>query len=86
MIILEYACGSLDHHLQKQKENIVLAEKLVYCFESAYGMAYLHRQGCIHRDLAARNCLISHKGTIKIADFGLSDIHNVTEKVSGHFG
>uniref|UniRef100_A0A914Q2J7 non-specific protein-tyrosine kinase n=1 Tax=Panagrolaimus davidi TaxID=227884 RepID=A0A914Q2J7_9BILA len=73
MIIMEYcAGGSLDIHLQKEKDDIPLAERLIYCYESCSGMKYLHHWKLIHRDLAARNCLISSNGLIKISDFGLS--------------
>uniref|UniRef100_A0AC35GLK5 Non-specific protein-tyrosine kinase n=1 Tax=Panagrolaimus sp. PS1159 TaxID=55785 RepID=A0AC35GLK5_9BILA len=73
MIIMEYcAGGSLDTHLQKEKDDIPLAERLIYCYESCSGMKYLHHWKLIHRDLAARNCLISSNGLIKISDFGLS--------------
>uniref|UniRef100_A0AC34GCB7 Protein kinase domain-containing protein n=1 Tax=Panagrolaimus sp. ES5 TaxID=591445 RepID=A0AC34GCB7_9BILA len=73
MIVMEYCNGgSLDIHLQKQKENISDGERTVYCYEAARGMRYLHFHKFIHRDLAARNCLISENGNIKISDFGLT--------------
>ena len=72
---MEYcAGGNLEQHLRKQGPKITPAERLLYCFEAACGMRYLHSKNCIHRDLAARNCLISNNGLIKITDFGLSQM------------
>lgn len=72
-VVMEYCPGgSLESHLKKEKENIVIGERIEYCLEAALGMRYLHIQGCLHRDLAARNCLISMEGIVKISDFGLS--------------
>ena len=34
-------------------------------------MKYLETLNVVHRDLAARNCLVGHKYTIKISDFGV---------------
>uniref|UniRef100_A0A1I8ABK4 Tyrosine-protein kinase n=1 Tax=Steinernema glaseri TaxID=37863 RepID=A0A1I8ABK4_9BILA len=77
MIVMEFCPGgSLENHLRNQETSIENGERVLYCFEAARGMRYLHAQQCIHRDLASRNCLISAIGSIKIADFGLSKIVN----------
>lgn len=34
----------------------------------------MHKNKVFHRDLKPHNILISHAGTVKIADFGLSRI------------
>ncbi|PIO69689.1 SH2 domain protein [Teladorsagia circumcincta] len=81
LIVMEYCPGGdLQSHLKKQKSAIEVGERIVYTIEAARGMRYLHRKNCIHRDLAARNCLISAKGSMKIADFGLSKLVNDLEK------
>ena len=36
------------------------------------GIAHLHDNWIIHRDLKTSNLLLSHKGVLKIADFGLA--------------
>ena len=37
-------------------------------------MHHLHSHGVMHRDLKPQNILVSYRGTLKIADFGLSRV------------
>ncbi|GMT24492.1 hypothetical protein PFISCL1PPCAC_15789, partial [Pristionchus fissidentatus] len=75
LVIMEFcAGGDLLSHLLKHGKKTDEREKMVYLFEGARGMLFLHTKKCVHRDLAARNCLISSTGRIKIADFGLSKL------------
>lgn len=59
--LLNHPTFKLDHAQKKD-----LAKQL---FE---GLDYLHRRGVLHRDIKAANILVSNKGQLKLADFGLA--------------
>jgi calcium-dependent protein kinase len=55
----------------------------------ASGLSMLHQAHIVHRDLKPENCLFADptpQSPLKIMDFGLSYIHNVTNSVVGIFG
>lgn len=47
---------------------------------------YCHRNSIVHRDLKVENILISSDGTIKVIDFGLSNLFSPTSQLSTFCG
>ena len=79
-LMLEYAEeGSL---LDLVKETNGLPEHLVavYIAQVLKALAYLHSRGVIHRDLKAANILLTKKGEVKLADFGVAAVMNDADK------
>ncbi|ELT93250.1 hypothetical protein CAPTEDRAFT_141459, partial [Capitella teleta] len=56
---------------ENQPYSVDQKQKIVFAFQIARGMDYLHNQHYLHRDLASRNCLLDHQLRVYIADFGL---------------
>ncbi|KAL6706250.1 serine/threonine protein kinase, CMGC, CDC2/CDK subfamily [Coniothyrium glycines] len=69
--------GLLNHPTFKleQSHKKDLAKQL---FE---GLDYLHRRGVLHRDIKAANILVSNKGQLKLADFGLARFYAKSSKL-----
>lgn len=76
-LVTEYcSCGSLYHLLHSpNRGQLSWTEILQICLGVAKGMAHLHEHRVLHRDLKSANLLLSDSGEVKIADFGLSKIH-----------
>ncbi len=71
-IVMQYVEGrNLQDILQEQK-RVEPREAARICLEAARGLQAAHDAGIIHRDVKPANILVSVRGEVKLADFGLA--------------
>jgi len=67
-MVFDFYPNSLSSFLKQRKPSTRLTKILFY--QLCLGLSYIHGKRICHRDLTPNNVLISHKGEVKIADFG----------------
>ena len=72
--VMEFIDGGDMKNLLSEMGLFSESEARFYLWEIIQGIEYLHSQQIIHRDLKPANLLLTKKGHIKVADFGLSKI------------
>jgi Tol biopolymer transport system component/serine/threonine protein kinase len=81
-ISMEYVPGKTLDQLVGRK-GLRLNEVLKYAVQIADALAQAHFAGIIHRDLKPSNIIVAENGHIKVLDFGLAKL---TEISTGEFG
>lgn len=88
-LVLELCSGGelFDRIVAQERYNEAGAAAVVR--QIAQGLKALHRANIVHRDLKPENCLFLNKSqdsSLKIMDFGLSSVEEITDPVVGLFG
>jgi len=76
-IVMEYVDGqSVKELLDEQRylDNTTAAYIILY---TAKALQYAHSKGVVHRDIKPGNILISRRGEVKLADFGIASTQEV---------
>ncbi|XP_017247476.1 serine/threonine-protein kinase EDR1-like isoform X2 [Daucus carota subsp. sativus] len=76
-MVTEYMeMGSLYYliHLSGQKKILSWRRRLKMLRDICRGLMCIHRMNIVHRDIKSANCLVNKHLTVKICDFGLSQM------------
>jgi CTD kinase subunit alpha len=71
-MVFEYLSHDLTGLINHPSFSLSSAHKKHLARQMFEGLNYLHHRGVLHRDIKAANILISNRGLLKFADFGLA--------------
>ena len=78
-IVMEKCEYSLWKYLYDFHKKPTKARCQEWLRQSAEAVSYLHENDVVHRDICTKNCLLTAHDILKIGDFGISKIADVTE-------
>jgi serine/threonine-protein kinase len=71
-IVMEYINGETLKELILKRAPFDSEVAADVASQIAAALAHAHKNGVIHRDIKPQNILITHNGTVKVADFGIA--------------
>uniref|UniRef100_A0A8C7Z4I7 cyclin-dependent kinase n=1 Tax=Oryzias sinensis TaxID=183150 RepID=A0A8C7Z4I7_9TELE len=79
-LVFEYLEKDLKQYMDDCGNIMSVNNVKIFLYQLLRGLAYCHRRKVLHRDLKPQNLLISEKGELKLADFGLARAKSVPTK------
>lgn len=71
-IIMQYVEGGTLEDILRTRGRVSVEQGIGMLMDAACGLQEAHEQGIIHRDIKPSNLMITERGVVKIADFGIS--------------
>ncbi len=81
-LAMEFIEGQTLEKLVQQKGKFRVKTSLQIIRQAAVGLAAAHREGIIHRDIKPANLMLTNDGMIKVMDFGLAQLVEITSLIS----
>jgi serine/threonine-protein kinase len=81
--VMEYIDGESLSTCLKRLGKLTMSDALKILLYASQGLEAAHAQGVIHRDIKPGNIMITSRGQVKVADFGIALAnHDVTSKLT----
>jgi serine/threonine protein kinase/class 3 adenylate cyclase len=81
-IVMPYYDGT-TLRTRLERGRLSLGESVSIVRQIAEGLSAAHEQGVVHRDIKPENILLTHKGQVKILDFGIAKMGGGTTQTTG---
>ena len=78
-MIMEHANGGELFDFIVRNTRLNEKQAAIFYWELISGIEYLHKSGVCHRDLKPENLLLDYDNSLKIVDFGLSNMYEKNE-------
>jgi eukaryotic-like serine/threonine-protein kinase len=75
-VAMEYVSGQSMQKWLTQLGRIPVADAIRVVLDCARALSYAHQLNMVHRDIKPDNILVSKKGLVKVADFGMVKIED----------
>ena len=82
-IAMEYLEGESLATLISRGAPLSLTEKVGYLVQTCRALQYAHRRSVIHRDIKPANIVLTVEGVIKVVDFGIARVSDVSHTNTG---
>jgi serine/threonine-protein kinase len=70
--VMEFVEGESLSQVLRREGKLKVADALKIIHQTAQGLATAHDRGVVHRDIKPGNLMLTPKGRVKIADFGIA--------------
>jgi serine/threonine-protein kinase len=79
-IAMEYVEGTGLREYLNRKARFDFAQLLAIMAQLLQALEFAHARGVVHRDIKPANLILTHEGSLKVADFGIArvDMSNLT--------
>ena len=86
-MIMEYVRGDTLEHIVERSGRIAWARAAELCIAILDALDHAHDKGVVHRDIKPANVMLSHKGAVKVMDFGIARVMGKNRQTQfGHSG
>ena len=79
-LVFEYLERDLKQYMDDNNNSLAIENVKILMYQLLRGLDYCHKKKILHRDLKPQNLLMSAKGELKLADFGLARAQSVPSK------
>jgi len=72
--VMPYVAGASLRGRLSRETQLPVDDALAITRDVAAALSYAHAEGLVHRDIKPANILLGHDDTVKVTDFGISDL------------
>jgi eukaryotic-like serine/threonine-protein kinase len=78
-LVMEHVAGETLAALLARRGRLPPGEAVALVLQACDGLEHAHAAGLVHRDVKPQNLLVTHDGTVKVADFGIARAEGSTQ-------